>query len=244
HDGVVRNAAPWGTEVAYVRRDSFWIEREGGPDGEGGVAAQSTAPIFVEVDIDLDDLNGGIARHEPASDGPGIADEPELPSRWGRLSAPGVLALTGVAFALGIAVSPLVRSPSPPAPQTASAIPAPPAAPVLPAVPVPPALAPAACAFNGTDGATTAAPTPPVAHASARTAARNRSPSGLGATWSARPSPKKAPPEESRSQAAPDTARDDAGKASDQPHELAPGKAKESPAQKKPTAKAWVDPWA
>ena len=262
NDGVVRNGTPWGGgEVAYVRRDSFWIEHDGRLDAEGGTAAQSTAPIFVA------DSNQGVERRELTHDGARLVDGPDLPSRgWGPLSAQRVLALTALAFALGIAVSPLVRSPRPSAPAAVIATPTPPATATPPATPTPPAVPPATTvastvppspapppvgsAVDGADGATMA----PVAHASARSSARNRSTSGLGATLSSRQSQKKAPPSDEKVPLAPEaTASPDAAdlsttKSSDKPHDVAPSKTKDnqgpSTAPKKPAAKAWVDPWA
>jgi hypothetical protein len=247
-NGVV--GAGWGTEIAYVRRDSFWIEHEGQDEGrdEGkqGRDSQATAPIFVAA------ASKAIQGRTSSEDGTQTAGDFDVPARgWTRVSSPWVLALTAGAFVLGLAVSPLVRPghAPPPAPAQVSVVPAA-VEPTAPSVP-PPAPAPVVprCAPSDAEVTAAAMPDAPITR-SARTAARSRSSasSSTSGAWSSRPQAKKdtsktrpADAEASTGEAPVDaTASEKADKKADKK----PGKKVDPAAPKKPAEKAWVDPWA
>jgi len=255
-------------EIAYVRRDSFWIEHDdknngGGPDGEAG---DGSGAIILE--------NFG---------GPTDGREDRTST---RRSLSRVLALTVGAFALGIVVSPLVRTrhvpPSGPAAAAAVAPPAiqPPAAPAAPAaiaeppapalvavpapasaeppaaaqaapVVAPPSPAPVTAAPDVSKGEDTDSKPAPVVPP--RSAVRGRTAPALGGTSSSvigasRAQPKKSPaadaatPREIKKASDNKPASDDATK--DTPKDT-PKKDRAAPATApKPVAKPWVDPWA
>lgn len=241
---VARDRAAWGMEIAYVRRDSFWIEHEGRSagkgdgqeEGDGRDASQATAPIFVPSKA-----IAGRAHDEDAAES---SAELDVPARgWTKVSSPWVLALTASAFALGVVAAPLVRSGHAPAqisvvppavaPAAVSIPSAPAVPPSAPAVP-PPAPAPVATEVVPSDAEAVAAAAP-ITRA-ARTPARSRASAGSSSgAWSSRAQVKK------ETKRRPVDADEPAVKA---PVDTTPSKKAEPSSPKKPAPKAWVDPWA